>query len=120
MGVFLKSQQISPEALDALQQKATNPEIAARAQALTDNARAKSIASGRSIGWTDLPGQIKKIYQENGIDIPVGYDVDMEGQIVFTNKTPYLQQAAWAASPFVAGYGAQGISNAISGVGGSA
>ena len=99
MGVFLKSQKISPDELDALQQKATSPEIAARVQALTDNARAKSIASGRSIGWTDLPGQIKKIYQENGIEIPDGYDVDMEGQIVYTNKTPYLQQAAWASLP---------------------
>ena len=120
MGKFFKSQEIAPEQLEVLQQQASsNPAISARVQALRDAAKAKSIASGRSVGWTDLPGQIKSIYQENGIEIPDGYDVDMDGNIVFTNKTPFLQQATWAAAPFVAGQGISSLVNGITGAVGS-
>lgn len=99
MGVWAKSPKQDPAVIGRLQASVdSNAQLQARIRELQESARERSIASGRS-GWGGHAEQIKKLYQQAGIQIPDGYDVDSEGQIVYTNKTPYLQQAAFAAAP---------------------
>src|SRR3990167_2593404 len=54
-----------------------------------------------------------RVRQLVGRDLPDGYDVSQDGQIVYTNQTPFLQQAAYAALPFVGAYGAQSLAGAF-------
>ena len=54
------------------------------------------------------PDQLKQyVRQILGADLPDGYDVSQDGEIVYTNKTPFLKQAAWASLP-IAGETAPG------------
>lgn len=104
MGVWNKSPKIPPEEHARIQRIiSAHPEI----QALRDEAGRQSMVAGRSVGWTDIPNQIRRILQREGVQIPEGYDVNMDGELVYTNKTPFLQQAAWGALP-IAGVSAIG------------
>lgn len=108
--------------------KRADPAEVARIQAVIDRwtpelQRAASEASrrsGRSTGWDQIGPQIKVRLAQEGIHIPDGYDVNMNGELVYTNKTPFLQQAAWASTPFVGGYGAEKIAGAFGAGSGSA
>src|SRR3990167_6340189 len=65
-------------------------------------------------GRVSNPNQLRDhVRQLVGGDLPDGYDVSQDGQIVYTNKTPFLQQAAYAALPFVGAYGAQSLAGAF-------
>ena len=112
MGAFTKSPKRSPGELAQIQAQ-IDAALGDQLGAWNETAKQSSIAAGKSVGWDQVQGQIKQTLQQRGITIPDGYDVDREGKLVYTNKTPYLQQAAWAASPFVAGYGAQALSGIV-------
>ena len=101
MGVWKKSPRQDPAAIARLQAAIRgNPDIQRQITAMRTAGHARAVATGRP--RTNETQQIKEIYQRAGIQIPDGYDVDSEGQIVYTNKTPYLQQAAWGALPIAA------------------
>lgn len=108
MGVWKKSQEADPATLAAIQARVA-PWIAD----LQKQASEASRRTGRSVGWTEIPGQIKQRLAQQGVRLPDGYDVDMQGRVVYTNKTPFLQQMAWAASPFAVGQAASSLSGLI-------
>lgn len=98
MPTWNRARQLPPGALAQLQTAANRPDIQAQIEALRSSARSRSMATGQS-GWDGLQQQIRRIYEGAGIQIPEGYDVDQDGQIVYTNETPWLRQAAIASLP---------------------
>ena len=115
MSTFLKARQQPQAVISGLQQQ-IDARFRDRIRQLQASARERSIASGRSVGWDELQGQIQQMLRQDGIALPDGYTVDSDGKVIYENKTPFLQQAAWAASPFAAGYGAQALAG-MAGVG---
>lgn len=77
-------------------------------------------AWGNPSAFQRIPGQIKAKLAQQGIRLPDGYDVTMDGEVVYTNKTPFLQQAAWAAAPFAGGQAASSLAGLITGGAGAA
>lgn len=61
-------------------------------------------------GRVQDPNQLRNVIRQRlGSRLPDGYDVSQDGQIVYTNKTPALQQAAWAALPIAGPMAAQAL-----------
>lgn len=118
MGIWKKSPQVDPAIIAQLQARVdADPSV----QNFTGWRRNAS-AGGRVDNPDALSVHIKALL---GNQLPDGYDVSQDGQIVYTNKTPALQQAAWAALPIAgvsalgaalpsaAGAGAAGVNSAI-------
>ena len=115
MGKWKKSPQQDPATIARLQ-TAIDQRYRDRIRQLHESAGQRSMAAGRSVGWDDVQGQIRQWLRQDGLTLPDGYDVDRDGRVVYTNKTPFLQQAAWAALPIAAVSGVE----ALLGLGGGA
>ena len=102
MGVWKKSPRADPAEIARIQ-----------AQIAPWMAELQQQAWGNPSAFQRIPAIIKQRLAAAGLRLPDGYDVSMDGEVVYTNKTPYLQQAAWAATPFVGGYGAEKLANAF-------
>ena len=105
MGVWKKSPQVDPA-------------IVARLQAQVDaDPTVRRFRSGE--GWDrERGGRVSNArqlsdYVRSRYPLPDGYDVGQNGDIVYTNKTPALQQAAWAALPIAAVTGVGAVANAM-------
>lgn len=104
MATWRKAPTIDPAEHARLQALiAASPEI----RALRDEAGRRSMAAGRSVGWNEVSAKTRQILARQGVRLPDGYDVDLDGTLVYTNKTPWLQQLAWGAAP-IAGVSAIG------------
>lgn len=110
MGIWNKSPQADPNAIVQLQ------------ATLDADPRMHTIPAG---GWIKNPQwKSETAKQILGPSLPDGYDVDINGNIVYTNKTPILKQLAETAGP-VAGMMVAGpflpgqagyVGNAVNGV----
>lgn len=110
MGIWNKSSQADPNAIVQLQ------------ATLDADPRMHTIPAG---GWIKNPQwKSETAKQILGPSLPHGYDVDINGNIVYTNKTPILKQLAETAGP-VAGMMVAGpflpgqagyVGNAVNGV----
>lgn len=107
MGVFKTSPKVDPAVIAALQQQLN-------ADPRLQNFQFAHVNGGRVADPNAKSTLAKQIL---GRQLPDGYDVDQDGQIVYTNKTPALQQLAWASTPFVAGEVASGLAGAAGGAG---
>lgn len=72
-------------------------------------------AWGNPKAFQQIPAQITQRLAAEGVRLPPGYAVNMDGEVVYTNQTPGLQQLAWAALPFAGGQAASSLAGLYGG-----
>lgn len=116
MSKFFKAKRQDPDTLAAVQKRldAIRPMVDAelRRQSQVSIQTGKPGKPSAQV-WNDIARQ-------QGVTFPDGYNVGPEGEVQYTNKTPWLQQAVWASTPFLGGYGAAKLAGALGGAGGAA
>src|SRR3990167_109041 len=119
MGVWKKSQRADPTLIAQLQARVDADPLTQRFNAgygsPDDPWRREQ--GGRVSNPNQLRDHVRQLV---GGDLPDGYDVSQDGQIVYTNKTPFLQQAAYASLPFVGGQAVSSLAGAFGGGAGTA
>ena len=114
MGKWKKSPKADPQVIAALQaQINSDPQVQAFKAGFGSPNDPWTRGAG---GKVRDPNQFAKyVKQRFGASLPDGYDVSQDGEIVYTNKTPALQQAAWASLPIAAVSGAGALMSAYGG-----
>src|SRR3990167_3965305 len=108
MGIWNKSQRADPAEIARIQAQIDADPLVQQFRAGEGWARERG---GRVSNPNQLSDYVRSRYQ-----LPDGYAASNSGEVVYTNKTPFLQQAAWASLPFV---GANAV-GALAGAGGAA
>lgn len=122
MGVWNKSPQVDPSIIARLQAELdANPTVR--------QYRGGGYGTGSDLWQREGGGRVKNPNQLSeyarsllGQRLPDGYDVSQDGKIVYTNKTPFLQQATLASLPITGPLAAEwllGLGGAAGGAGGA-